>query len=140
MKPLHKLIHVTLGEYYRHKFDLWQRSRRLRQAKELAMELHEQHNGMRFWVLENDTMPGHFQVWSWPQIKAGIRAGTFSKRANIMDFFREAAWYTPVGTKLILEKKKRKETDRTVMIISLVTLLLFLLAIGLLNYFGLLTY
>ena len=132
MKYLSNYIGTMFGEYYKHKFELWLKEKRLRRAKELAMLMHEQHNGMRFWVLELDHKPGYYQVWSWPQIKAGIKCGTFSDRATLMDFLREAAWYTPVGTKLILEKRKERNIKHYILFGVVTAILITSLIISLL--------
>ena len=140
MRTISKLIHLIFGEYYKHKFNLWLKGRRLERAKKLAMKLHEQHNGMRYFVLEVDYKPGYFQVWSGQEIKAGQKTGIFSKRANIVDFLREAAWYTPSGTKLSVEKSKkeraaqRKEREKTLAIsITLVIITVSMLALAILT-------
>ena len=138
MKTLLKFIHLILGEYYKHKFSLWLRQVRLNRAKDLAMRLHRQHNGRRFFVLEVDYKPGFYTVMNWQEIKAAQRGGSFSDRAKQFDFLREAAYYTPAGTRLSVEKmdSKRQEKNSWILFALLILILSLLIVIAILNDMG----
>ena len=138
MKTLLKFIHLILGEYYKHKFNLWLRQIRLNRAKDLAMRLHRQHNGRRFFVLEVDYKPGFYTVMNWQEIKAAQKGGAFSDRARQLDFLREAAYYTPAGTRLSVEKmdSKRQEKNSWILFALLILILSLLIVIAILNDMG----
>jgi len=138
MKTLLKFIHLILGEYYKHKFSLWLRQVRLNRAKDLAMRLHRQHNGRRFFVLEVDYKPGFYTVMNWQEIKAAQKGGAFSDRARQLDFLREAAYYTPAGTKLSVDKmeSRRQEKNSWILFALLILILSLLIVIAILNDMG----
>jgi hypothetical protein len=102
------------------------------------MRLHRQHNGRRFFVLEVDYKPGFYTVMNWQEIKAAQKGGAFSDRARQLDFLREAAYYTPAGTKLSVDKmeSRRQEKNSWILFALLILILSLLIVIAILNDMG----
>jgi len=108
---------------------------RLSRAIDIALKLHSQHNGRRYYVLEVDYMPGHFIVRTREEIKQMQVDGYFRKEATFMDFLKEAAFVTParnIGVEGRNHLKIKRISARDVGLSIVVVLIIALFMYGML--------
>jgi hypothetical protein len=100
---------------------------RLSRAIDIALRLHNQHNGRRYYVLEVDYKPGYFIVRTREEIKQMQVNGYFRKEAKFVDFLKEAAFVTPAKNIGVEGKNhlKIKASDIGVWVVAVIIVLLF---------------